>query len=146
MKTKTKIKSVKKTTKSNVVDIPKQIKELKITLERGTDGKWIKDLNYYYNQDPERQVSTDDAVMLLNNLVSKSTLERNRRDNKDDNGSRGPQYRKLTERVVIYKILWLMRFREGLAWIKVQQELKPSYAVTATNIPSSNVVGMKKNY
>ena len=44
MKTKTKIKSVKKTTKSNVVDIPKQIKELKITLERGTDGKWIKDL------------------------------------------------------------------------------------------------------
>ena len=48
MKTKTKIKSVKKTTKSNVVDIPKQIKELKITLERGTDGKWIKDLNYYY--------------------------------------------------------------------------------------------------
>jgi hypothetical protein len=146
MKTKTKIKSVKKTTKSNVVDIPKQIKELKITLERGTDGKWIKDLNYYYNQDPERQVSTDDAVMLLNNLVSKSTLERNRRDNKDDNGSRGPQYRKLTERVVIYKILWLMRFREGLAWIKVEQELKPSYAVTATNIPSSNVVGMKKNY
>ena len=146
MKTKTKIKSVKKTTKSNVVDIPKQIKELKITLERGTDGKWIKDLNYYYNQDPERQVSTDDAVMLLNNLVSKSTLERNRRDNKDDNGSRGPQYRKLTEGVVIYKILWLMRFREGLAWIKVEQELKPSYAVTATNIPSSNVVGMKKNY
>jgi len=146
MKTKTKIKSVKKTTKSNVVDIPKQIKELKITLERGTDGKWIKDLNYYYNQDPERQVSTDDAVILLNNLVSKSTLERNRRDNKDDNGSRGPQYRKLTERVVIYKILWLMRFREGLAWIKVEQELKPSYAVTATNIPSSNVVGMKKNY
>ena len=146
MKTKTKIKSVKKTTKSNVVDIPKQIKELKITLERGTDGKWIKDLNYYYNQDPERQVSTDDAVMLLNNLVSKSTLERNRRDNKDDNGARGPQYRKLTERVVIYKILWLMRFREGLAWIKVEQELKPSYAVTATNIPSSNVVGMKKNY
>lgn len=145
MKTKTKIKSVKKTTKSNVVDIPKQIKELKITLERGTDGKWIKDLNYYYNQDPERQVSTDDAVMLLNNLVSKSTLERNRRDNKDDNGSRGPQYRKLTERVVIYKILWLMRFREGLAWIKVEQELKPSYAVTATNIPSSNVIGMKKN-
>jgi len=146
MKTKTKIKSVKKTTKSNVVDIPKQIKELKITLERGTDGKWNKDVNYYYNQDPERQVSTDDAVMLLNNLVSKSTLERNRRDNKDDNGSRGPQYRKLTERVVIYKILWLMRFREGLAWIKVEQELKPSYAVTATNIPSSNVVGMKKNY
>lgn len=144
-KTKTKIKSVKSIKKATVIELPKQIKELKITLDRGTDGKWIKDLNYYYNANPERQVTTDDAVMLLNNIISKSTLERNRRDNKDDDGSRGPQYRKISDRVVIYKILWLMRFREGLAWIKVEQELKPSYAVTATNIPSSNVIGMKKN-
>ena len=142
MKTKTKIKSVKKTAKSNIIKIPRK---KNVSLDKKPDGTWNTSIDYY-NQDPERQVSTDDAVMLLNNLVSKSTLERNRRDNKDDNGSRGPQYRKLTERVVIYKILWLMRFREGLAWIKVQQELKPSYAVTATNIPSSNVVGMKKNY
>ena len=133
---------------SNIVELekPKVIKELKITLDRGTDGKYIKDLNYYYNINPERQVTTDDAVLLLNNIISKSTLERNRRDNKDDEGERGPQYRILTARVVVYKILWLMRFREGLAWIKQDTELKPSYAVTATNIPSSNVTQLKKNY
>ena len=140
-----------KTTKpkaTNVVklDTPKVIKELKITLDRGTDGKYIKDLNYYYNINPERTVSTDDAVLLLNNIIWKSTLERNRRDNKDDDGTRGPQYRTISPRVVVYKILWLMRFREGLAWIKQEQELKTSYTVTATNIPSSNVIGLKKNY
>jgi len=146
---KTKTKAKTKTTKvSNIVELekPKVIKELKITLDRGTDGKYIKDLNYYYNINPERQVTTDDAVLLLNNIISKSTLERNRRDNKDDQGERGPQYRILTARVVVYKILWLMRFREGLGWIKQETELKPSYAVTATNIPSSNVIGLKKNY
>ena len=146
---KTKTKAKTKTTKvSNIVELdkPKVIKELKITLDRGTDGKYIKDLNYYYNINPERQVTTDDAVLLLNNIISKSTLERNRRDNKDDEGERGPQYRILTARVVVYKILWLMRFREGLGWIKQETELKPSYAVTATNIPSSNVIGLKKNY
>jgi len=147
IKDKTAVK-VKKTKASNVVELdkPKIVKELKITLDRGTDGKYIKDLNYYYNINPERQVTTDDAVLLLNNIISKSTLERNRRDNKDDEGERGPQYRILTARVVVYKILWLMRFREGLAWIKQDTELKPSYAVTATNIPSSNVIGLKKNY
>lgn len=137
-----------KINKTNVVELekPKTIKELKITLDRGTDGKYIKDLNYYYNVNPERQVTTDDAVLLLNNIISKSTLERNRRDNKDDDGTRGPQYRTISPRVVVYKILWLMRFREGLAWIKKETELKPSYAVTATNIPSSNIIGLKKNY
>jgi len=137
------LKSVKK--KAPVVQIPKQIKELKITLDRGNDGKWIKDLNYYYNVNPDRAVTTDDAVLLLNNIISKSTLERNRRDNKDDDGDRGPQYRSISPRVVVYKILWLMRYREGLAWIKLESELKPSYTVTASNIPLSNVIGIKKN-
>ena len=74
MPTKTKIKAVKKATKkSTVIELPKQIKELKITLDRGTDGKWIKDLNYYYNINSDRSVTTDDAVLLLNNIISKST-------------------------------------------------------------------------
>ena len=143
MPIKKKLKSLKK--KTLVVQIPKQIKELKITLDRGNDGKWIKDLNYYYNVNPDRTVSTDDAVLLLNNIISKSTLERNRRENKDDAGDRGPQYRSISARVVVYKILWLMRYREGLAWIKIESELKPSYTVTASNIPLSNVIGIKKN-
>lgn len=136
------------TATTNVVELekPKVIKQPKITLDRGNDGDYIKDLNYYYNINPERPVTTDDAVILLNGLISKSTLERNRRDNKDDEGTRGPQYRILTARVVTYKILWLMRFREGLGWIKPETELKPSYTVIATNIPSSNVIGLKKSY
>jgi hypothetical protein len=138
-------KKIKLAKKSTVIQLPKQIKELKITLDRGTDGKWIKDLNYYYNINPERQVTTDDAVLLLNNIISKSTLERNRRDNKDDDGERGPQNRTLSPRVVVYKILWLMRYREGLSWIKIENELKPSYTITASNIPLSNVIGIKKN-
>jgi len=137
------IKNVKK--KAPVVQLPKQINELKITLDRGSDGKYIKDLNYYYNINPDRTVSTDDAVLLLNNMISKSTLERNRRDNKDDNGDRGPQNRSISPRVVVYKVLWLMRYREGLCWIKIENELKPSYTVTASNIPSSNVIGIKQN-
>ena len=146
MPTKTKIKAVKKATKkSTVIELPKQIKELKITLDRGTDGKWIKDLNYYYNINLDRAVTTDDAVLLLNNIISKSTLERNRRENKDDDGDRGPQYRTISPRVVVYKIVWLMRYREGLSWIKLESELKPSYTVTASNIPLSNVIDIKKN-
>ena len=137
---------IKEAPKSNIVEIKQAvIKELKITLDRGTDGKYIKCLNYYYNNNRDRTVTTDDAVLLLNNIISKSTLERNRRDNKDDDGCRGPQYRAISPRVVIYKVEWLMRYREGLAWIKIENELKPSYAVTANNIPSSNVVGIKKN-
>jgi hypothetical protein len=138
-------KKIKLAKQSTVIELPKQIKELKITLDRGTDGKWIKDLNYYYNVNPDRTVTTDDAVLLLNNIISKSTLERNRRDNKDDDCTRGPQYRTLSARVVVYKIMWLMRYREGLAWIKIEDELKPSYTVTASNIPLSNVFGIKKN-
>lgn len=146
MPTETKIKAVKKATKkSTVIKLPKQIKELKITLDRGTDGKWIKDLNYYYNINLDRAVTTDDAVLLLNNIISKSTLERNRRENKDDDGDRGPQYRTISPRVVVYKIVWLMRYREGLSWIKLESELKPSYTVTASNIPLSNVIDIKKN-
>ena len=114
---------------------PKQIKELNLSLDRGTDGKTIKDLNYYYNINPERMVTTDDAVILLAGLCSKSTLEKNRKFNKDDDGERGPQYRKISERVVKYKVLWLMRFREGLSWIKEGTELKHHYTVTASNIP-----------
>jgi len=138
-------KKIKLAKQSTVIELPKQIKELKITLDRGTDGKWIKDLNYYYNVNPDRTVTTDDAVLLLNNIISKSTLERNRRDNKDDAGERGPQSRSISPRVVVYKIMWLMRYREGLAWIKIEDELKPSYTVTASNIPLSNVFGIKKN-
>ena len=118
---------------------PKQIKELNITLDPGTDGKRIKDLNYYYNINPERMVTTDDAVLLLAGLCSKSTLEKSRKFNPDDAGERGPQYRKISARVVKYKVLWLMRYREGLSWIKEETELKHHYTVTASNIPQATL-------
>ena len=124
---------------------PKQIKELNITLDAGTDGKRIKDLNYYYNVNPERMVTTDDAVLLLAGLCSKSTLEKNRKFNPDDDGKRGPQYRKISERVVKYKVLWLMRYREGLGWIEEETELKHHYAVTASNIPPAALKSFNKN-
>ena len=142
------IKSVKtiKKTKDNVVKLPKpkQIKQLNLSLSRGSDGNYIKDLNWYYNINPERFVTTDDSAILLPGLISKSTLEKNRSDNKDDAGERGPQSRTFTERVVKYKILWLMRFREGLPWIKEEPELKHHYTVTAINIPLQQASSFKK--
>ena len=124
---------------------PKKIKELKVTLDKGTDGNPIKDLNYYYNINPERLVTTDDADVLLNGLCSKSTLEKMRRDNKDDDGERGPQYWIKSPRKVMYKILWLMRYREGLFWITDKPELKQHYAVTAGNIPQAALKSINKN-
>ena len=125
---------------------PKQIKEPKCTLDAGTDGKRIKDLNYYFNIDPERYVTTDDAVVLLKGMISKSTLEKNRKFNKDDDGERGPQYWIKSPRKVVYKILWLMRYREGIiAWIKEIPKLKQHYAVTALNIPQEALNRINKN-
>ena len=63
---------------------PKQIKEKNHTLDRGTDGKFIKDLNYYFNICPDRYVTTDDAAILLNGQISKSSLEKFRSMNRDD--------------------------------------------------------------
>ena len=147
-------KKIKK--KDNVIDLkevkekkptkPKQIKELKYTLDRGTDGNKIKDLNYYYNVDPDRYVTTDDAVILLNGQISKSSLEKYRKFNKDDDGERGPQYWIKSERKVLYKILWLMRYREGIsAWIKEEPKLKHHYAITALNIPQEALNRIDKN-
>ena len=124
---------------------PKQIKELKITLDVGTDGNRIKDLNYYFNIDPNRFVTTDDTVILLKGQISKSTLEKNRKWNKDDAGERGPQYWIKSQRKVLYKINWLMRYREGLGWIKEEPQLKQHYAVTALNIPQEALNRINKN-
>ena len=124
---------------------PKKIKVENITLDRGTDGNTIKDLNYYYNINPERYVTTSDAVILLAGLCSKSTLEKNRKFNKDDDGERGPQYYKKSERKVLYKILWLIRYREGLGWLKEETELKQHYAVTALNISQEALKRTNKN-
>jgi len=121
----------------------KKIKEKNITLDRGTDGKFIKCLNYYYNLNPDRMFTTDDAVILLDGLISKSMLEKNRRFNKDDEGERGPQYVPISDRVVKYKARWLMRYREGLPWEKPVVELKPQYTVTASNIPLKAALGTK---
>lgn len=106
-----------------------------ITLDRGTDGDYIICLNYYYNKDPNRWFTTDDSVILLNKLISKSSLEKYRRHNKDDEGERGPQYHPFSARVIKYKARWLVRFREGLPWEKPVVELKQQYTVTASNIP-----------
>ena len=142
---KKKLKSVNKV-KDNVIELPKKTKELKITLDPGTDGKRIKDLNYYFNVDLERYVTTDDAVVLLKGMLSKSTLEKNRKWNKDDAGERGPQYWIKSPRKVVYKILWLMRYREGItAWIKEVPKLKQHYAVTALNIPQEALNRINKN-
>ena len=123
----------------------KQIKEPKYTLDRGTDGNKIKDLNYYYEINSERYVTTDDAVLLLAGLASKSTLEKNRKFNKDDHAERGPQYWIKSPRKVVYKILWLMRYREGITeWIKEKPKLKQHYAVTALNIPEQALKRINK--
>ena len=114
----------------------KKIKAELITLDRGTDGQYITCLNHYYNTDPNRWFTTDDAVILLRKLVSKSSLEKYRRYNKDDQGERGPQFHPFSARVIKYKARWLVRFREGLPWEKPVVELKPQYTVTASNIPS----------
>ena len=125
---------------------PKKCKQLKVTLDKGTDGNPIKDLNYYYEINPERLVTTDDADLLLNGLCSKSTLEKYRRYNKDDHGERGPQYWIKSKRKVMYKILWLMRYREGItAWIKEEPTLKQHYAVTALNISQEALNRINKN-
>ena len=143
--------SVRKKKINKVVEVdfkpekPKQIKELKITLDVGTDGNRIKDLNYYFNIDPNRFVTTDDTVILLKGQISKSTLEKCRSENKDDAGERGPQYWIKSERKVLYKILWLMRYREGLGWIKEEPKLKHHYAVTALNIPQEALNRINKN-
>ena len=113
----------------------KKIKAELITLDRGTDGDYIICLNYYYNKDPNRWFTTDDSVILLNKLISKSSLEKYRRHNKDDEGERGPQYHPFSARVIKYKARWLVRFREGLPWEKPVVELKQQYTVTASNIP-----------
>ena len=68
-----------------------------------------------------------------------------RRDNKDDDGERGPQYWIKSPRKVMYKILWLMRYREGLFWITDKPELKQHYAVTAGNIPQAALKSINKN-
>jgi len=138
------LKSVKKV-KDNVIKLPKQTKELKITLDVGTDGNRIKDLNYYFNIDPNRFVTTDDTVILLKGQISKSTLEKNRKWNKDDAGERGPQCWIKSQRKILYKILWLMRYREGLGWIKELPQLKQHYAVTALNIPQEALNRINKN-
>ena len=123
----------------------KKIKELNITLDRCTDGNFITDLNYYYNINPERYVTTDDADVLLKGLCSKSTLEKNRRFNIDDDDKRGPQYYRKSPRKVVYKILWLVRYREGLDWIEEKPELKQHYAVTARNIPQVALRSINEN-
>lgn len=144
-KTKTKTKPKKQ---NNVVKLDevkeekkKPIKEKNFTLDRGTDGGFIVDLNYYYNNDPNRWFTTWDAVKLLDGMVSKSSLEKWRIHNREDGAfiegkdQRGPQYYPLSPKVVKYKARWLVRFREGLPWENPVVELSHHFAVTASNIP-----------
>lgn len=153
-KTKTKPKK-----ENNVVKLEKQkevkktaekpIKEKNFTLDRGNDGGFIEDLNYYYNDNPNRWFTTWDAVKLLKGMVSKSSLEKWRRYNNDDGaviegkGQRGPQYYTFSPKVVKYKALWLVRFREGLPWENPVVELPHHFAVTASNIPQKKSQSIK---
>lgn len=146
-KTKTKTKPKKQ---NNVVKIDKvkeekkkPIKEKNFSLDRGDDGQFIKCLNYYYNNDPNRWFTTWDATYLLNGAASKSSLEKWRTNNKDDKGERGPQYWEFSPKVVKYKARWLVRFREGLPWEKPVVELSHQYAVTASNIPQKKSQSIK---
>lgn len=121
----------------------KPIKEKNYTLDRGTDGKFIDCLNYYYNEDPNRWFTTDDAVKLLRGMASKSSLEKWRSHNRDDNDQRGPQYRIFSPKVVKYKAKWLVRFREGLPWENPVVELSHHFTVTASNIPQKKSSSIK---
>jgi len=145
VKTKTKPKKPNNVVKLEKVKEEKEkpIKEKNFTLDYGDDGQFIKCLNYYYNIDPNRWFTTWDATYLLNGAVSKSSLEKWRSENKDDDGERGPQCHQFSPKVVKYKARWLVRFREGLPWEKPVVELPHHFAVTASNIPQKKSQSIK---
>jgi hypothetical protein len=144
-KTKTKPKKPNNVVKLDEVkeEKKKPIKEKNFSLDRGTDGGFIVCLNHYYNIDPNRWFTTWDEVKLLNGAVSKSSLEKWRKYNKDDGDERGPQYHPFSPKVVKYKARWLVRFREGLPWEKPVVELPHHFAVTASNIPQKKSQSIK---
>ena len=131
MKNKTKIKSVKKTTKSNVVKIPRK---KNVSLDKKPDGTWNTSIDYYKSRDLERWLTVDDCLLIIPQLLKKRTWESWRSHNRESGSEVGPQYKIFGIKVYRIKVIWLIRYVKGLDW-----EQLPQSTATDSNRQHSSV-------
>lgn len=131
-KVKTKIKPVKKASKSNIVSL-KQVKKTanklskNITLDRTPGGDPITFLDHYKAKDYERLFTIDDVLLLIPKDLKKRTWANWREINNEPGILRedklGPEYVIRGKKIYRIKLIWILRYIKGLKWepeVKVQ--------------------------
>ena len=138
-KAKEKLIKNKSSKKTNVINLKEAKKDkekkktpLNITLDKGSDGQYITNIEHYKGKDLERMLTIDDCCILAKKFMSKRSFVRWRGINKDleRKDKIGPEYTVYGQRIYRIKVIWLLRFIKGLNW---EPELSAPVSATQSN-------------